>query len=408
MMRLRPPQSVRQRVIRHALNVLAIVTTLEVCCQFFVDIPTELLERDAEVGRKFVANFDDDVWNSESGRMIRIRTNELGFRGQGPSMPKPAKVRRVFVLGDSLIGAFQVAEEETLCVQLERILNAASADGPRWEVLNFGVTGSGTADQHVRYQRIIREWDPDLVLLCFGFATDLVDNHPRMSMSSLIRYDLDERGELVLIPDSSSGARAANLLNRHSALYGWQKSQTNQLIKQFKRDLHAQNTREWIFLDPLPVEIETGWKISAAILRQFHEDVRADGAIFCVAPIPTGRMIYDDQFAKMIEEGRQAGIEASYRQLQPERMLDEICSESAIPLIGLAGAFRARAPRRDSRIAEECLFYGGNGHLNVAGNRAAAESIAEFVLRQNWWTSRSPGESIPGRLALEDKGSRRN
>ena len=69
-----------------------------------------------------------------------VLINEFGMRNRPISLEKPAGVRRVACLGDSI--AFGMgARRETFSVQLERELNAAVEGGGKWEALNFGVPG---------------------------------------------------------------------------------------------------------------------------------------------------------------------------------------------------------------------------------------------------------------------------
>jgi hypothetical protein len=68
-----------------------------------------------------------------------VRVNALGFRGAEISRLPRAGVRRVLLLGDSVVFGAGVGEEETLSVALQRRLSAGS--GPAHEVVNGGVPG---------------------------------------------------------------------------------------------------------------------------------------------------------------------------------------------------------------------------------------------------------------------------
>jgi hypothetical protein len=393
-----PSPTLSARVRRHLFNLLAVLLTLEVCCRLFVPEQFEMVVRDPQAGRSLVKNLDRNLFCQESGRLVRVRTNSFGFRGPEPRQPTGDGVRRVVVLGDSFISALQVEFEETLCFQLERALNE-SASPERWEVLNFGVTGSGTGDQHVRYLGTLRDLEPDLVVVGFGMGTDPVDNNPHLSNSPLAHYDFDDAGELVLAPDSAMNAEAANFLNSHCHLYLWQKSVSNRWIKGVRNQAGWFDKRDRIYLDPAPDEIEYCWRLTDAILKRFHEDVVADGAEFLLVTIPSSREIYRDLFDELEAVGRQAGVTAEFRQDLPLERVTAICRRHGIPLLELEEPFRSMAPARDSRIEEQRLFYNGHGHLNVKGNRVAAELIAARLLR---------GKTSPGarpQVAEEPSGT---
>lgn len=380
------------RVRRHSLNVLAVLVTLELCSRAFVPQQLELVMRDSVAGRSLVKNLDRTIYNSESQRLVHVRTNSLGFRGPEPQRPKPEGVRRVVVLGDSFISAIQVEFEETMCNHLEIALNESSRD-IRWEVLNFGVTGSGTADQHVRYLQTLRTLEPDVVLVGFGMGTDPVDNNPDLSNSPLVHYDFDESGGLKLVPESTVSAETSNFLNRTSRLYFWQKRITNRSIKRVRNRAGWFDKRDRIYLDPVPEEIEYSWRLTEAILEQFHSDVTGDGVEFHVVTIPSSREIYRDLLDQLETEGRAAGLTHAFNQDLPLERISGICSRKGISLIALEHSFRTFAPDRNSMIKEQRLFFNGHGHMNVQGNRVAAKAIAARLLKLD----RSP--SAPLQLA---------
>jgi len=106
-----------------------------------------------------------------------IRINRYGVR-QGDRAPaKPPGTFRVAVLGDSFIEAFQVSDEQTFCAQLERRLQDCSAlTDRRVEVLNFGVSGYGTAQQLLMLRHYVWQYQPDVVVLAFFPGNDLRNN----------------------------------------------------------------------------------------------------------------------------------------------------------------------------------------------------------------------------------------
>jgi lysophospholipase L1-like esterase len=74
---------------------------------------------------------------STYGRAVEI--NSLGLRGPEPLDPKPADVRRLLFLGDSITyGGGQIAESELFCRRVESL---AARDGLRVESLNGSAPG---------------------------------------------------------------------------------------------------------------------------------------------------------------------------------------------------------------------------------------------------------------------------
>lgn len=97
----------------------------------------------------------------------KIRTNAVGFRDDDWSLEK--RKLRIAVLGDSYMEALQIPDGEFFFDLLERISN------DRVEVMNFGISGYGTLTEYITYNKFVKQYRPDLVLLFFS-NTDVVDN----------------------------------------------------------------------------------------------------------------------------------------------------------------------------------------------------------------------------------------
>ncbi|MEM1084358.1 MAG: GDSL-type esterase/lipase family protein [Verrucomicrobiota bacterium] len=113
-----------------------------------------------------------------SGRLVtdefdhEFTTNSRGFRGQDEyEIPKPDKVYRVIVLGDSVALGHGVGDDETFSEVLERKLSERFP----CEVINMGVSGFGTAEQLIQLEEVALEFDPDLVVLGY-FTNDPYNN----------------------------------------------------------------------------------------------------------------------------------------------------------------------------------------------------------------------------------------
>src|ERR1051325_10710262 len=76
---------------------------------------------------------------------------------------RPASYR-IALLGDSFMFGEEVPFEDSLGYQLEAAL------GSQFQVLNFGVPGYGVDQMYLRYEKDVRRWNPDVVIL--GFIDD--------------------------------------------------------------------------------------------------------------------------------------------------------------------------------------------------------------------------------------------
>ncbi len=88
---------------------------------------------------------EDFLWSTcsrpcrSNGTASRSRTNRWGMRDRDRTKGKPANTIRIAVLGPSHVMGAHVQDDEVFSAVLEDRLNAASAAGPRYEVLNFGI-----------------------------------------------------------------------------------------------------------------------------------------------------------------------------------------------------------------------------------------------------------------------------
>jgi lysophospholipase L1-like esterase len=98
---------------------------------------------------------------------VEYRINADGRRGPEVAVEKPEGVRRVAVLGDSITFGYWVAEEDAFPRQLEAMLNEVRGEGPRVEVLNFGVPGYNLDQEIEALRSKALAFAPDVVVVAF-------------------------------------------------------------------------------------------------------------------------------------------------------------------------------------------------------------------------------------------------
>jgi hypothetical protein len=106
----------------------------------------------------------------------KVSINSKGLRDADHAYAKPPGVHRLLCLGDSFTFGYGVDEAETFPRQLEKLLNAGSSVAVRWEVINAGVPGTGTAHQLAYFNLEGHKYEPDFVLLCICGTNDFNDN----------------------------------------------------------------------------------------------------------------------------------------------------------------------------------------------------------------------------------------
>ena len=182
----------------------------------------------------------EGVWHEEG--VARFRINSDGLRDGEHAVPKPPKVLRIAVLGDSFAEALQVAVEHTFWAVLERELARCPAlRGRPIETVNFGVSGYATAQALITLRRKVWRYQPDIVLLAFFAGNDVEDNAPGLSgYSRRPYYRLD--GDNLVLDGSFSRSLGFRLLGAiWTALIDptIDRSRLIQLLNEARRKLRA-------------------------------------------------------------------------------------------------------------------------------------------------------------------------
>ena len=103
--------------------------------------------------------------------IVEVRTNSRGLRDREHDVRPQPGVRRIVVLGDSFMEAYQVDEDRALPRLLEKAF-----DDSRVEVINLGVGGYGTLQELLFWEEEGRRYNPEVVILAVFLGNDLTDN----------------------------------------------------------------------------------------------------------------------------------------------------------------------------------------------------------------------------------------
>ena len=105
---------------------------------------------------------------------VTVRYNDVGMRDDRPAPPraKPFGECRVALIGDSYFVGFESNYSDSFAKQLEEQLRTG---GRNCRVLNFAVSGFGTAEMLVAIRSRVAAFQPDLVVMSWH-ATDPIDN----------------------------------------------------------------------------------------------------------------------------------------------------------------------------------------------------------------------------------------
>jgi len=339
-------------------------------------------------------------WNREGRAYIRI--NSDGLRDREHTLEKPPNTLRIAVLGDSFAQAFELPMEKAFWAVLEGTLSGCRAlAGRAVEVINFGVSGYGTAQELLTLRYKAWRYDPDVVLLAFFTANDVRNNSRALQGGNRPYFDY-RGGELVLDERYTEkrsyriGASALgpprDWLRRHSRL--WQVGHaTRKAWKRRAEPVLAPGSPfgepgldDEIYHEPEDRPWREAWRVTEGLLRLMDAEVRARGARLMIVTLSNPPQVHPDpeqrrQFARRV---RAPDL------LYPDRRLEHVAREAGIPFFMLAPVLREWAERTGNCVHGFANSVLCGGHWNALGHRVAGEAIAAALCAGGFGGGTSP------------------
>lgn len=339
------------------------------------------------------------AWQDVEGRAL-VRINRAGRRDRDRPLEKPAGTLRIAVLGDSFAEAVQVPVEDAFPAVLERSLAGCEALGGRTvEVLNFGVSGYGTAQELLTLRARAGAYRPDLVLLAFFPGNDVVENDRALDHDPLRPYFSVEEGRLVLDEGFLEGAayRWGTSVPGRAWLWLLARSRLAQTgVKAW--DLTRLRVRgetvadgpldepgvdERVYRPPDEPSWTRAWEVTEALVTQTAREARDAGAEFLLATLSTGAQVHPDRWFRT----EFARAHASADLLYPERRLLALAEREGFSAVGLAGELADLAELWGVWLHGFANSLPGVGHWNREGHRLAGQALANTVCR-GWLAGR--------------------
>lgn len=142
---------------------------------------------------------------------VGFHINSQGMRADRDyPREKPEGVCRIALFGDSFFMGYELDLQDTLAARLEHALNAQAK---AVEVLNFAVSGFGTAESLQTLEAYANEFSPDIVLLEWDRSD--YDDNIRANLFQL------EDGKLVRVNNSYLPSVATQDILMRSSAYRW-------------------------------------------------------------------------------------------------------------------------------------------------------------------------------------------
>ncbi len=320
------------------------------------------------------------------------RMNADGLRDRDHPLRKPPGVARVLLLGDSFAEGMQVPLESTFAKRLEAKL---IAEGREVEVVNAGVSGFGTDNELLFYEAEGERYEPDLVLLAFTAANDVIENSRPLYERSYAdapdgpppkaHFELGRDGELHL--DAGDARRHwEELAARRASLIGG----TSMALE---RSLHVVRLVEAALQRPVSPEARRAaretmlgvfgteaappwgeaWALTDALVRRLRAEVEGRGAGFAAAIIPPKEAVSEAAWRHLLALMSEFAPRARDPE-HPERLADGLFARAGIPHLDLGPVLRAHfvATGRTG-------YFAWDIHLTEDGHEVVAEALRPFV-----------------------------
>ena len=353
-------------------------------------------------------------WFKREGEVF-VQINSAGLRDREHTMLKPDNVLRIAVLGDSFAEAMQVSMEETFWAVVERELRGCPAVSAREpELINFGVSGYGTAQELIMLRRHVWTYAPDIVLLMITPTNDIRNNSRALEKDEKRPYFVVKNGQLVedtsfrdligfRLRDSSLGQVIAQVRDSlrifqlaieatrrvaqpHRATYD-QSLYDDQRMDRTSRSGQQGEAPPWLrgeaglnmetYMEPQDSAWKEAWHITEDLIKLIHAEVESRGTVFMATIVSSGPQVGPDQAARRVFERRLGGADLFYSENRIRAL-----GENSFEVLALAPPFQAYA--EEHRIFLHGFLNSGlgQGHWNIAGHHLAGQLIAQELCRK--------------------------
>ncbi|HVE55196.1 MAG TPA: SGNH/GDSL hydrolase family protein [Pyrinomonadaceae bacterium] len=369
----------------------------------------------ADEFRGYVLTPRIEGWYRKEGESY-VRINSDGLRDAEHSKQKPPNALRIAVIGDSYAEALQVPLENAFWKVAEnRLQNCSALGGKTVEVINFGVSGYGTAQELITLQKQVWDYSPDVVLLAFTTNNDVTDNIRALKKTDEIPYFVYRDNKLEL--DNSFRENSA-FRWRNSTLSkfgGWLRDnlrfvqlghQAQYSIKNYLAKRRASTVTQQISDQSKPENSPTApqistvraedvgidnliyrapdeavwqeaWRVTEGLLVEMRSEVESKNAKFLVVTLSNGIQVFPEA------QPRQAFLEkiGASDIFYPDTRIKNLGVRENFTVYNLAPELQVYAEQN------KVFLHGfganlGNGHWNMEGHRIAGEKLSQKLCEE--------------------------
>ena len=291
---------------------------------------------------------------------VSYRTNAHGFRGPEFQKKKSPGTSRVLCMGDSHTYGEGVEESQTYSGRLEMLLNQA-AGGPRFEVINLGVSGYSSCQGLLLLKKEALNLEPDYVVIAYGsndYYNELLGPY----------RDLTDREVLELLNRSEKLPSSIMEIVKKTHLYHGLKKGIFYLLSRIRRPAENGDLRR------VPVG---EYRENLARFREFAD---REGFVVIFLNIGNFGNAYDRAMREVAEEQDVAFLHAVeiFRKRLPAIRSGNEYEKMLAPYREMLGETLNK-----ELYDEGALYYTVDGsHPNAVGHLIIAEELARIILQR--------------------------
>jgi lysophospholipase L1-like esterase len=340
-----------------------------------------------------------------------FHTNSRGLRGSEIPLAKPPDAFRIAVVGDSFVAGFGVPDNETMTVHLERSLSQSPkpSGGENVQVINLGRSGTSTVRELDLYELLGRPYQPDVVILVYYLGNDLcevVQEQDRNELRAWHPNGAVRRTAYALCPNLYLEL-AIRKQDREAEQKFGQRSEPELLAaldvvarlngadpvlarerylsipRKVRQTIERGELHDWqIFpacYDPARLAkslsfddsfFDRAWSRTERHLNLLRDAVEHDHGTFVLVVVPGAFQVDDAAYRFVASVGYDVNPDWLTGSSRIQHVLHDWAEKSHVPYLDMTD---------DLRQTAEPLYYVQDGHFNPAGQRKAAQLMAEFL-----------------------------
>ncbi len=315
--------------------------------------------------KRLKPNLNVELVGAFSEFKFRITTNEEGFRNSLPYLHENPGRYTIIFSGDSQTAGTGVNDHETFVSLVGQRLNKP--------VLNTGCYGYNTVEEWQILRKVLRQYKPELVILCFYAGNDPYENYrfrrylgnpydaPRARQSNEEKFELSSLKQYL--KKNSSIYNLAIRLRKFTAV--------NDLLYRLNLVEKEPPLELVVYGKKQSSQKEQFWKATEAALERVRQEVQGHGARLVVVNIPDRCYIDEVYWAGWLFKYRlKAG---DFDLLEPSVRLKDFCREKQVDFLDLNEAFKKESLQGNN------MYWKFDLHLSTLGNEVVAREILNFL-----------------------------